>query len=160
VPGRFLAVFCWAYLTWALLTWTLTVEQVIAGVAVSVLAALACVRLGPVAGPWTLLAPRRAWALARLAGSVSGRMVWANLRLTRLIWSPHPRPRSGMVIVPTTVRGEGALATVGVLTSVIVDSQLVDVDRDRGELQYHVVEVGGGEINAPVEKLLRAGIAR
>jgi multicomponent Na+:H+ antiporter subunit E len=161
VLRRFAAAFCWAYLTWALLTCTLTIEQVAVGVLFAGLAALVCAPLGPLAGPWAVLVPRRALALARLAGGVFVRMVRANLSLTRLIWSRHPRPRSGMVIVGTQVGGDGSLATVGMLTSVVVDSQLVDVDRARGRLQYHVVEVAGrARINGPVEDLLRAGISR
>jgi hypothetical protein len=47
------------------------------------------------------------------------------------------------------------------VTSLIVDNQLVDLDRRAGQLQYHAVEVpeGGPEearkaINGPVEDLL------
>jgi multicomponent Na+:H+ antiporter subunit E len=52
---------------------------------------------------------------------------------------------------------------VGLITSVIVDNQLVDVDRSRAQLQYHAVEVpeDGPEqareaINGPVEQHLAA----
>jgi multicomponent Na+:H+ antiporter subunit E len=89
--------------------------------------------------------------------------VTANLRLSRLIWDPRLPLRSGMVVVPTTQRSEGGLTAVGLVTSVVVDNQLVDLDRSRAQLQYHAVEMppGGPEqvreqINGPVERLLAA----
>ncbi len=162
---RWVAAFCWAMLTWTLLTWTATVEQVLVGAVLSAGVATACAPLGSLAGPWRLLAPRRLLAMVALAFTVAGRVVVANARLTRLVWSRHVRPPSGMVIVPTTARSEGELAAVAVLTSVVVDSQIVDVDRQRHELQYHVVWAGPDSdanrrrINAPIEDRL-AGITR
>jgi multicomponent Na+:H+ antiporter subunit E len=164
---RWLAVFCWAYLTWAVLSWTLTIEQVLIGVLLSALTALACAPLGPVAAPWSVLRPRRVAALARLAAVVAVRVVRANVALSQRIWSPRLPLRSGMIIVPTTARGDAALAAVGVLTSVIVDSQLVDLDRVRHELQYHGVWIDSTDsgrnrerINAPIEERLSAADIR
>jgi multicomponent Na+:H+ antiporter subunit E len=166
VLARFWALFWWSYLIWTILSWTLSVEQVVAGALLSALTALVCARLGPVAGPWRLLAPRRAVALLGLAGVVMLRVARANLALSRRIWSPRLPLSSGMVRVPTEARGDGALATVGLLTSVIVDSQLVDIDRARHELQYHGVWIESTDprrnrsrVNGPVEShLARAGI--
>jgi multicomponent Na+:H+ antiporter subunit E len=67
-----------------------------------------------------------------------------------------------MMIVPTQERTDGGLAATGLITSLIVDNQIVDIDRERSELQYHAVAVPHGnrqhpedDINAPVERLLR-----
>jgi len=117
----------------------------------SALAAFACAPLGPVAGPWRVLSPRRAVGLARLGGHVLVRMITANIGLTRRIWMPRRPVPSGMLVVPTSAETDGEYAAVGVLTSLIVDSQIVDLDRDRHELQYHVVDVDHREINGPVE---------
>jgi multicomponent Na+:H+ antiporter subunit E len=162
VLRRWWALFWWAYLAWTVLSWTRSVEQVVVGALLSALTALICARLGPVAGPWTLLRPRRAAALARLAVVVVVRVVRANVRLSRRIWSARIPLRSGMLVVPTGVSGDGALTAVGLLTSVIVDSQLVDLDRRRHELQYHGVWIeqaearrGRDRINGPIEDLLR-----
>jgi multicomponent Na+:H+ antiporter subunit E len=132
-----------------------------AGIALAVAVALA--PLGEVAGPWRLLTPRRLAAAVRLIALAAGRIVTANLRLSRLIWDPRLPLRSGMVVVPTTQRSEGGLTAVGLVTSVVVDNQLVDLDRSRAQLQYHAVEMppGGPEqvreqINGPVERLLAA----
>ncbi len=160
---RVLALFCWAFLVWVLLTWTLTLEQILAGAAAAAAVALALAPLGGVAGPWRLLAPRRLAAVCALVAMAAVRIVTANLRLSRLIWSPRIPLRSGMVITPTAQRSAAGLTAVGLITSLIVDNQLVDLDPSRAQLQYHAVEVpeGGPEqirakINGPVEDLLAA----
>jgi multicomponent Na+:H+ antiporter subunit E len=65
------------------------------------------------------------------------------------------------VIAPTRERTDGGLAAVGVISSLIVDNQIVDLDARAHELQYHAVAVpdGGAEkvrqkVNGPVEDLL------
>jgi len=158
---RVVALFCWAYGIWVLLTWTLTLEQMLFGAAIAVVVALAVAPLGEVAAPWRLLAPRRLAAAAALLALAARRIVVANLRLSALIWGPRRRLRSGMVVVPTQQRTDGGLTAVGLITSVIVDNQLVDLDRSAGQLQYHAVRVPAGgpeqarkEINGPVERLL------
>src|SRR5487761_1116775 len=156
---RVSALFCWAYLVWVLLTWTLTLENELFGAGFALAVAVVLAPLGEVAGPWRLLTPRRLGATAVLLASAAGRIVLANLKLSRLIWDPRLRHRdgplrSGMTIVPTQ-------AAVGVITSLIVDNQIADLDRSRAELQYHAVEVPDGgperkrqQINGPVEELL------
>lgn len=163
---RIVALSCWAYLVWVLLTWTLTLETQLFGVGFALAVAACLAPLGEVAGPWQLLRPRRLAGAIRLALAAAGRIVLANLGLSRLIWHPRLlRPdgplRSGMVIVPTRYESAGQLAAVGLITSLIVDNQITDLDRSRRELQYHAVVVpeGGpeqarGQINGPVERWL------
>jgi multicomponent Na+:H+ antiporter subunit E len=174
--GRVAGLWCWAYLVWVLLTWTLTVEMQLFGAGIALAVAVALAPLGEVAGPWQLLRPRRLAGAVLLVGSAAGRIVLANLRLARLIWHPRLRQpdgplrgagfrrnplRSGMVIVPTRYESAGMLAAVGLITSLIVDNQIIDLDRERHELQYHAVVVPEGgqqeavaEINGPVEQRL------
>ena len=160
---RIVSLAGWAFLVWVLLTWTRTAEQLIVGAALSVAVALALAPLGGVAAPWRLLDPVRLAAAVRLAVISAGRICVANLRLARRIWSPRRPLSSGMVIAATRQRTDGSLAAAGILTSVIVENQLVDVDRSRGQLQYHAVAVPEGDpeqvadvINAPTERLLGA----
>jgi multicomponent Na+:H+ antiporter subunit E len=159
------AVFAWCYLVWLLLTWTATVEQVLVGAVLSAIVTLASAPLGNLSGPWRGMSPRRAFAVARLIGLVATRVVVANIRLARLVWSRSPEPPSGMVIVETEERSDGGLTAVALFTSVVVDSQLVDLDRERGELHYHAVwasddrETNHRRINAPIEDALK-GIIR
>jgi multicomponent Na+:H+ antiporter subunit E len=161
VITRRAALFCWSLAVWVLLTWTLTVEQLLCGVFVATVAAVALAPLGGVAGPWQLLGPRRFAAGVRLLIASAGRVAMANLRLSRRIWDPRQPLASGMVISPTKERSDGGLAAVGLITSLIVETQIVDLDRREHELQYHAVpvpDVGTGpvreKVNGPVEDLL------
>lgn len=158
---RFAALACWAYLVWLLLTWTRTLEQQVAGLVAAIGIALAMAPLGDVPAPWRLLEPPRLAAVVRLIISASGRIVLANIDLARRIWAPSRPLSSGMVIVPTRLRTDGGLAATGLITSLIVDNQIVDLDRQWRVLQYHAVAVPHGnrkhpedDINAPVEELL------
>jgi multicomponent Na+:H+ antiporter subunit E len=160
---RLLALFCVAYCTWVLLTWTKTAEQLLVGAVVAAVVAAACAPLGPVAAPWVVLAPRRLWAALRLAGWSSVQIVRANVSLSRRIWSPRRPIRPGMVIVPTAMDTDGELAAVGLVSSLIVDNQIVDLDRHRHELLYHSVWVDTEEplrnrarINGPLEHRIEA----
>ena len=94
--------------------------------------------------------------------AAAGRVLVANLRLSRRIWDPRRPLSSGMVITPTRERADWGLTAVGLISSLIVDNQLVDLDRQANELQYHAVAVpeGGPEqvrqhVNGPVEDLLK-----
>ncbi|NUP52954.1 MAG: Na+/H+ antiporter subunit E [Catenulispora sp.] len=159
---RTFALACWAMAVWLLLTWTVTAEQLVVGAIVSAAVAVFLAPLGPVAGPWRLLDPRVARRTAALAFVAGRRAVAANLRLARRIWAPSRPLRSGMVIVPTTQRSPLGLTVVGLVSSLIVDNQLVDVDRSRGRLLYHAVDVPPRDpdqarerINGPLEAHLR-----
>jgi multicomponent Na+:H+ antiporter subunit E len=67
-----------------------------------------------------------------------------------------------MLLVPTEMTSPGGLAAVGMVTSLIVDNQLVDLDPDRRLLQYHAIWVATRDpwrarerVNGPLERLLR-----
>lgn len=162
---RVIALTGWALLIWVLLTWTATWSQTLFGVGAALCVAIACAPLGPVIRPWACLDPRRAVPALTLLVTALGRVVYANLSLARRIWSPRRPVPSGMLIVPTRAKSEGELTAVGLITSVIVDNQLVDVDRRDSELQYHAVQARApgsrsnySRINEPVERYT-SGIA-
>lgn len=157
---RMLALFVWGYGAWLLLTWTVTFEQLVTGGLIAAAVAVSMSPLGEVAAPWALLEPRRLAAVARLFASSLVRIVRANCSLARRIWTPSRPLSSGMVIVATQLRTEAGLGGLGLITSLIVDNQIVDVDRTANELQYHAVAVPHSEqakldeITGPVERLL------
>lgn len=164
---RALALYAWAFLTWLLLTWTRTLEQLVVGALVALGVAVCLTPLGDVAAPWRLLQPRRLLALLRLGIVSLGRIVRANVDLTRRTWTPSLPIHTGMVVLPTRMRSDGGLAATGLITSLIVDNQIVDVDRDDCELQYHAISVPHGnrkhpedDINAPLERLLAPILGR
>jgi multicomponent Na+:H+ antiporter subunit E len=162
VIGRTVALAVWLYAFWLVLTWTATAEQLVFGALLSLAVAAACARLGAVAAPWHLADPRRLVAVVVLLVTSAVRIVRANVLLTRRIWAPRRPLRSGMIIVPTTARTDGEVAGTGLITSLIVDNQIVDLDRSAGEFQYHAVSVPDGgpaeraeQVNAPTERELR-----
>ena len=126
----------------------------------SVLAALAVSPLGPAARPWLLADVRRLGRLVALAGLCLVRIVRANVVLARRVWSPSLPLRSGMLVFPTEMRSDGAVTAVALVSSVIVDNQLVDLEP--GRFQYHAVWVDSTDpddiyetINGPIERLVR-----
>jgi multicomponent Na+:H+ antiporter subunit E len=156
---RFAALWIWSAAVWMLLTWTATAEQLVFGAALSTAVAFALTPLGAVAAPWQLFTPKHFIGAVRLMFGSLMRIVRANVSLTRRIWSPSLPLRSGMIIVPTTMRSDGELAAVGLISSLIVDNQIVDLDRSRRELQYHAVAVPEGTpeervaaVNGPIEE--------
>jgi multicomponent Na+:H+ antiporter subunit E len=158
-----LAVSAWAYAVWLLLTWTLTAEQLLFGLGIAVLTGIALAPLVPAAvAPWQLLEPRRLAALLRLLVTCAWSVLRANVALSVRIWRPSRPLRSGMVVVPTECTGDGGLAAVGIITSLVVDNQVVEVDQRRRLMRYHCIEVPDGtpverreHINGPVERRLR-----
>jgi len=159
---RAFALGVWAYGVWLILTWTATAEQLIFGGSLALGTGLVLAPLGPVAPPWSMFAPLRLVALLRLAAYALFNIAKANVKLARRILSPSRPLRSGMVIVPTLARTDGELAATGVITSLIVDNQIVDLDRKRRELQSHAVWIedpdpaaNRAKINGPLERRLR-----
>ena len=162
VATRLIGLWCWGYLVWVLLTWTFTIEQDLFGAFIAAAVAVALAPLGEVAGPWRLLRPRALAGGGWLLLAAAWQVLQANLRLSRRIWDPRRPLSSGMVITPTRERTEGGLAAVGVISSLIVDNQITDLDARAHELQYHAVAVPDGgkdkayqQINGPVEDLLK-----
>jgi multicomponent Na+:H+ antiporter subunit E len=160
---RWLALWCLAFAVWIVLSWTRTAEQLIVGAVTAALVATACAPLGPVAAPWAVLAPRRLLATTRTILWSLTQIVRANLSLSRRIWTPSRPLRPGMVIVPSEIEAEGEWAAVGLVTSLIVDNQLVDLDRRRHEMLFHTVWVdtvdpaeNRAQINGPVEDRITA----
>ncbi len=158
VIRRFLVLASWGFLTWVLLTWTLTVEQLAFGAGIAVAVAIGLMQADRGVAPWRVLEPARLGRVLRLLVKAIRRMVVANVVLAHRIWSPSLPIRPGMVIVPTRTTTTAGVTAVGVVTSLIVDNQLVDVDPDRHELQYHWMYVmttdpdeARNAINGPIE---------
>lgn len=150
------SVFALCYFVWTLLTWTVTLENLVVGAAVSVLVTAAMLPL--LADTGTIRITPRKMARALVLGALVARnIVVANVVLARRIWSPSRPIRTGMVVVPTKVRSDAGLCAVGVITSLIVDNQIIDVDRARHTMLYHAIVVPDAdaaydEVNGPVDR--------
>jgi len=158
--ARTAALFAWCYLVWLLLTLTPTVEVFLVGVPVGLLCAALLAPLAPAAGPWRLLRPATALHWLRATVRLGASIVRANVMMARLVWTRNVRPPSGMVVVPSRTGDTDLLATTGLLSSLVVDNQVVDVDPSRSELMYHCIEVPPEDadaydlVNGPVERLV------
>lgn len=156
---RWLALLGWNFPAWLLLTGTTTRDSMLTGLVVSALVAAALAPLGRVVGPWTFVSPARLGPQLKLAGRMLVGITTANLELVRRTWSlPRTDVTPGMVIVPTRARSDAELTAVGMLTSLVVDNQFVDVDRSTHELLFHAIAVPQGgpeerrdEINRTIE---------
>jgi multicomponent Na+:H+ antiporter subunit E len=145
---------------WAVLSWTASWEHVLYGAVASVLAAVVISPLGAAARPWLLLDGRRLGRLVAVAATSLVRIVRANVALARRVWSPSLPLRSGMVVFPTEMNGDGGVTAVALVSSVIVDNQIVDLEP--GRFQYHAVWIESPDpedtyeaINGPLERLLQ-----
>jgi multicomponent Na+:H+ antiporter subunit E len=142
---RVVALLGWNFAAWLLLTGTTTRDSMLTGLVVSAVVAAALAPLGRVVGPWTLVSPARLGPQLKLAGRMLVGITTANLDLVRRTWTfPRTDVTPGMVIVPTRARTDGELTAVGLLTSLVVDNQFVDVDRSTHELLFHAIAVPKG----------------
>ncbi len=141
---RALTLSLWCLAVWVLLTWTATAEQAAFGVGIALTVGIALAPLGDVVRPWRLASPRVLWRLIALTGFVVGQIARANATLAWRVWQRRPPLHTGFVIVPTALRSDAGLTAVGLLSSLIVDNQIIDVDRGRHELLYHAVVVPDG----------------
>jgi multicomponent Na+:H+ antiporter subunit E len=148
----FAALTAWAYLAWLLLTWTRTAEQFLVGLGIALIVAAFLTPFGAAAGMVNVLVRLPRLVLVLLFAS--WRIVTANVGLARRIWAPSRPLRPGMIIVPTSADTDARLAAVGLVSSLIVDNQLVDLDRSAREMQYHGVDVDGPSPNEQLERLL------
>lgn len=145
----------WLWLLWLVLSWTATVEQVAYGFVFAVVLAVPLSALGPVARPWRLLHPVRVFGAICLAGAYLRRMAAANLQLARRIWLPSRPLRSGMVVVDDPTETDGSCTALGLMTSTVVDNQLVDLGQDRGSraMQYHGVWITNDDPASNADKI-------
>lgn len=151
----------WAYGVWLLLTWTVTAEQLAFGAGLAVATGIALCRVVTPVSPLRVLSPRFFAGLVALSAASLGRIVRANVELAARIWAPRRPLHSGMIIVPTVAPTPTAMAASGLITSLIVDNQIADLDAERAEFQYHAISVPEGDaaqraeaINAPTERWL------
>lgn len=148
------AAFCWVLLVWLLLTWSTAPDQVLTGVVVALIASRPLAALGPVSRPWVLLRPASILAGARLVVRYLPSMALANARLARRVWSRTIPLRSGMVVVADPTTTAGARTALAVMTSTVVDYQLVAIDDDRRRLKYHGVWIVDGDPGANAARIL------
>ncbi|MFI9488742.1 Na+/H+ antiporter subunit E [Promicromonospora sp. NPDC052451] len=148
--GAVLWVLLWGDLSWA---------NLLSGAVLGALVAVA-LPLPPVGTSATV----RPGPLARLAGRFVADLVVASFQVAWRAVAPGPTPRGGLVTVPLRATSELFVATTAGLSSMVPGTVVVDLDRDRGTLRLHVLDLerSGGpdavrqETQALEERLLLA----
>ena len=150
----------WCFLAWLMLSLSVSVESLVTGLVLSLGAAAALSPLGEVPGPWTLLRPRRVGATAPPGGWAGGRLHAREPPDGPARVDAPPAAAHGDGRRRDAARTDGQVGAVGLLTSLVVDNQVIDVDLDERTMLYHCVEVPRGEpydaVNGPVERRLLA----
>jgi multicomponent Na+:H+ antiporter subunit E len=154
VIGAALWVLLWGDLSWA---------NVLAGVVLGALVALAF-PLPPIGAAGTL----RPGPLAHLVGRFASDLVFASFQVAWTAVRPGPTPRGGLVPVPLRSSSDLFIATTAGLSSMVPGTVVVDLDRAGSTLRLHVLDLAGSggpdgvreSVRALEERLLRAFATR
>ncbi|WP_431976312.1 Na+/H+ antiporter subunit E [Micromonospora haikouensis] len=87
----------------------------------------------------------RPWALLELAGRFVTELVSASIHVARIAVQPGYRPRGAIIAVRLRVRTDLNLALTAEAISLVPGTLIVEVDRERGVLYVHVLDVRGPE---------------
>ncbi len=130
----------WLVTIWVLLWGDLSWGNVLAGLVLGV-AVLLFFPLPPV----TFGGRLRPGALLVLAVTFAGELVTASLHVAAVAVRPGYRPRGAVIAVPLRVRTDLNLALTAEVISLVPGTLILEVDRDRGVLYVHVLDVRGPE---------------
>ncbi|MFC0028258.1 Na+/H+ antiporter subunit E [Micromonospora chaiyaphumensis] len=126
----------WLVAIWVLLWGDLSWGNLLAGLVIGA-AVLLFFPLPPV----TFGGRLRPGALLVLAVTFAGELVTASLHVAAVALRPGFRPRGAIIAVPLRVRTDLNLALTAEVISLVPGTLIVDVDRDRGVLYAHVLDV-------------------
>lgn len=129
VVGAVLWVLLWGDLSWA---------NVLSGAVLGALVAL--VLPLPAVGTTTTV---RIGPLLRLVGRFFSDLVLASFQVAWRAVTPGPTPRGGLVAVQLRTTSDLFVATTAGLSSMVPGTVVVDMDRHRGTLRLHVLDLEG-----------------
>ncbi|MFJ8577656.1 Na+/H+ antiporter subunit E [Micromonospora sp. NPDC093277] len=126
----------WLVLIWLLLWGEITWANLLGGLVVGA-AVLIFFPLPPV----TFGGRLRAGALLILAVTFVGELVTASVHVAAIAVRPGYQPRGAIIAVPLRIGTDLNLALTAELVSLVPGTLILDVDRDRGVLYVHVLDV-------------------
>lgn len=130
----------WLVVAWLLLWGDVSWGNVLTGLAIGA-AVLFFFPLPPV----TFGGRLRPGPLLVLAGTFVGELVSASMHVAAVALRPGYRPRGGIIAVPLRVRTDLNLALTAEVISLVPGTLILDIDRTRGVLYVHVLDVRGPE---------------
>ncbi|NES28380.1 Na+/H+ antiporter subunit E [Micromonospora terminaliae] len=140
----------WLVAIWVLLWGDLSWGNLLAGLVIGA-AVLLFFPLPPV----TFGGRLRPGALLVLAVTFAGELVTASLHVAAVALRPGYVPRGAVIAVPLRVRTDLNLALTAEVVSLVPGTLILEVDRDRGVLYVHVLDVRGPEdLTASRERVL------
>ncbi|SBT38126.1 Na+/H+ antiporter subunit E [Micromonospora narathiwatensis] len=135
-------------LLWGDLSWGNLLGGLVVGAAVLIFFPLPPVTFGGRLRPGPLLV---------LAVTFVGELVSASVHVAAVAVRPGCRPRGAVIAAPLRVRTDLNLALTAELVSLVPGTLILDVDRDRGVLYVHVLDVRRPEdLTASRERVLAA----
>ncbi|MET7833870.1 Na+/H+ antiporter subunit E [Micromonospora sediminicola] len=130
----------WLVVAWLLLWGDVSWGNLLAGLVLGT-AVLVFFPLPPV----TFGGRLRPGALLVLAGTFVAELVSASLHVAAVAVRPGYRPRGAIIAVPLRVRTDLNLALTAEVISLVPGTLILDIDRARGVLYVHVLDVRGPE---------------
>ncbi|WFE39028.1 Na+/H+ antiporter subunit E [Micromonospora sp. WMMD998] len=130
----------WLVVAWLLLWGDLSWGNLLTGLVVGA-AVLFFFPLPPV----TFGGRLRPGALLVLAGTFAAELVSASVHVAAVALRPGYRPRGAIIAVPLRVRTDLNLALTAEVISLVPGTLILDIDRARGVLYVHVLDVRGPE---------------
>lgn len=121
-------------LLWGDLSWGNLLGGLVVGAAVLLFFPLPPVTFGGRVRPGALLV---------LAVTFVGELISASVHVAAVAVRPGYRPRSAIIAVPLRVRTDLNLALTAEVISLVPGTLILEVDRDRGVLYVHVLDVRG-----------------
>ncbi|TDC58854.1 Na+/H+ antiporter subunit E, partial [Micromonospora sp. KC207] len=142
----------WMVLIWCLLWGRFSWDNLLGGL----LLAAAVLLFFPLP-PVTFGGRLRLWALLLLAGRFVTELVSASVRVAWIAVRPGYRPRGAIIAVQLRVRTDLNLALTAELITLVPGTLIIEVNRERGLLYVHVLDVRGPEdLTASRERVLTA----
>ncbi|MCZ7439075.1 Na+/H+ antiporter subunit E [Micromonospora sp. WMMC241] len=123
-------------LLWGDVSWANLLTGLVVGAAVLFFFPLPPVTFGGRLRPGPLLV---------LAGTFAGELVSASVHVAAVALRPGYRPRGAIIAVPLRVRTDLNLALTAEVISLVPGTLILDIDRTRGVLYVHVLDVRGPE---------------
>ncbi|WBC14641.1 Na+/H+ antiporter subunit E [Micromonospora sp. WMMA1998] len=130
----------WLVVAWLLLWGDVSWGNLLAGLVLGT-AVLVFFPLPPV----TFGGRLRPGALLVFAGTFMAELVSASLHVAAVAVRPGYRPRGAIIAVPLRVRTDLNLALTAEVVSLVPGTLILDIDRARGVLYVHVLDVRGPE---------------
>lgn len=137
--GRRIAYFVAGFAVWMVLVWSLDVQQVVAGIVVALVVALAFGRNLPVE-PLRLLNPARWFWLLVYVPVFAWQCLKSNIDVALRVMTPGLTLRPGIVRIKTTLKSD--IARVMLANSITLTPGTMTVELAGDTLYIHWIEVG------------------